>query len=124
MSISAIPDAFSNAIAPALYGNSPQAITSFKGTFFNLITLPPFDLNRNVAQLLINLSLTRKLSNADLFLALQHVRILKDGNDITPYFKTIASVTPADTILLKTILSIVERAKSERFRRRAVTRYN
>jgi len=90
------------AIAPALFGNSPQMVTSFKGKLSVPVTLPAFDINKNVSQLLIKISLSRKFELPALLSILADVRIMKDGIDITRYFHPVFPGNPPNSVLLKT----------------------
>jgi hypothetical protein len=97
-----ISAAFDCAIAPALYGNSPQMVASYKGTLSNTVTLAPFDLNKNVTQLLVKMSFSRKFEVPKLLSILAGVRILKDATDITRYFQPVFPSNFTNSVLLKT----------------------
>ena len=94
---------FDCAIAPALYGNSPQMVTSYRGTLSsNPVTLPAFDLNTNLGQLLIKMSFSRRFKISELSTILAGVRIIKDGIDISRYFESVFPDDPTNSVLLKT----------------------
>ncbi len=97
-----IDDAFAFAIAPALYGNSPQMVTSYREELSNPVKLPPFDLNKYVSQLLINLSFSQKFGTSEWDAILADVRIMKDGVDITPFFQPVFVGNQTNSVLLKT----------------------
>ena len=82
-----ITSAFTCAIAPALAGTSPQMVASFSGALSGTVSLPPFEVNRKVSQLLIQLSYTRKFETPSLVGLLSGIRILKDGTDVTSFFR-------------------------------------
>jgi subtilisin family serine protease len=101
VSVSTVDDAFSHAVVPALAGNSPQVVTSYKGTLSNTVILPAFDLNKNVSQLLIKLSFSRKFEIPELLSILAGLRIMKDASDITRYFQLIIPTDHTNSVLLK-----------------------
>ena len=93
---------FDCAIAPALFGNSLQMVTSYKGKLSKKVTLPAFDLNKHVGRLLVKIAFSRKFELPQLVSILAGVRIMKDGNDITQFFQPDLASTPHNSILLKT----------------------
>ena len=97
--------AFDCAIAPALMGNSPQMVISYRGVLSDTVTLPAFDLNKNVDRLLIKISFSRRFELPELSAILTGVRILKDGIDITRYFDPVFPSEHTNSILLKTRFS-------------------
>jgi len=101
VSVSTVEDAFSHAIVPALAGNSPQVVTSYKGTLSDIVLLPAFDLNKNVSQLLIKLSFSRKFKRSELLSMIADVRIMKDGTDITNYFQPVLPSNFTKSVMLK-----------------------
>lgn len=93
--------AFNCAIQPALSGNSPQAVASASGVLTGTVTLP-FEVNRFVDQLLIQVSLSRKLELPGLAGLLGGLRISKDGSDVTGLFKTTLVGNFTNSVLLHT----------------------
>lgn len=96
-----LDNAFDCAIAPALYGNSPQMVAAFQGTLAGNVNLPPFHLNQ-VSQLLIKISFSQKLGEQELSTILNGLHIKKGPENITRYFKRVSAGFPTHSVLLKT----------------------
>jgi hypothetical protein len=89
-------------VAPALYGYSPQMVASHSGTLGGTVTLPAFDLNKYVSQLLIKLSFSRSFDTSELSSILSGVRITRNGVDVTKIFEPVFPTAFTNSILLKT----------------------
>lgn len=90
------------AVALVFYGDSPQMVSSHEGTLSNTVTVPAFDLNKNVGQLLIKLSFSRKFEVPELSSILAGVRIMKDAIDITRFFQPVFPSDFTNSVLLRT----------------------
>lgn len=87
-SLGNVAAAFTNAVAPVLSGNSPQMVTTGKGSLTGTtpVTLPEFDLNKRLARLVLQVSYSSRFEIPELALLVAGIRIEKDGTDITSYF--------------------------------------
>jgi VWA domain-containing protein len=80
--------AFGCALQSALSQSGAQMITSASGTLDRAITLPAFDLNRSLEQLLIQFSVNRNFEAAQLAGIVSGVHVLRDGSDVTDLFQS------------------------------------
>ena len=106
-----VKSTFYCAVAPALYGNSLQMVTSYTGTLSNAGALPEFNLNKDVTQLLIAISLSQDFEIPEFLSILAGMRITKDGADITRFFEPVYSGDSISSVVLKT--SFVYQAEEE-----------
>ena len=100
-----IEAAFDFAIAPALSNNSPQVVDARRGTVsVTPLTLPAFELNQGLKQLMIKVSFNREFRRGQWEQQLlSGIRVIKDGTDITDdYFEPIFVDDPTRTVILKT----------------------
>ncbi len=93
--------AFDCAIVPALSGSSPQMVASYTGTLSGAVSLPPFDVNEHVAQLLIQLSFNRNFEPAELDQILEGLRVLRNGEDVTDFFEPVIVGDFTNSVLLR-----------------------
>lgn len=115
-----IDEVFDCAIAPALYGNSPQMVASHAGKLESAKTPQPelapvprphilsrmapllaFDINKHIGQLLIKLSLSQKLEASGFSRVLERIKITKDGIDVTENFERVFPSPNTESVLLK-----------------------
>lgn len=98
-----VEDAFNYAIAPTLSGNSPLMVNAFGGVLStDSVTLPAFDINKNLEQLLIKLSFSRNFEAPEWGRLLADLHILKDGIDVTQYFQPIILGNYTNSVILRT----------------------
>jgi von Willebrand factor type A domain-containing protein len=92
--------AFGCAIAPALSGSSPQVVASASGTLAGTVTLP-FELDRSLEQLLIQISVNRKFERQQLLQILAGVRVTQNGSDVTSMFQPVIVGNFTNSMLLR-----------------------
>ncbi|MEM9594561.1 MAG: vWA domain-containing protein [Acidobacteriota bacterium] len=100
-----IGQAFDNAIAPALQGNSPVLVATHQGELTSTpVGLPAFDLNDRVDKLLLQLSFDRRFETPSLAQLLSGVRITQTTTsgtqDVTQLFRPVITGNFGNSILL------------------------
>ena len=99
--------AFNAAIVDALAGNSPQIITSYRGSLTDPVTtLPGFSVNRKVKQLMIKLSLSRKFEIPELMALFAGSTVMQNSNNITHYFQPVFVGNYTDTLWLRSTFTL------------------
>jgi hypothetical protein len=100
-----ITDTFDCLFVDLLKDNSPLMVAAYTGTLTSEREpemVGPFEINRNLKQLLIKLSFDRNVDSEALQDWLSWVRITKDGADITPYFQSSIVDTLGNSLILTT----------------------
>lgn len=98
-----INQAFNCAVVPALKGNSPQLITSAAGTLSGAGNMvPDFEVNARVSQLLIQLAYDRRFEKPTLAQVAAGTRVMKDGSDVTAFFRLSLAAGSSSQALLST----------------------
>lgn len=95
-----IVDTFEAAIQPLLSGLSPQQVAAYQGGLAAPATLQGFDVNRQVDDVMLSVSLNRRMERPNLLRVLSGIRIERDGSDVTSLFEPVIIGTFTSTAVL------------------------